>query len=383
MVQDLRHAARSLRHAGALPVIAILTLAIGIGGVTAMFTIVNRVVLNPLPFKAQDRLVLIWGSKPQDNLPELPFSQPDFEDLRAQARAFDAIGGWALGRGNMTGSGDAEQVQWAVVTASLFDVLGVSPAVGRVVSGPGGSAGHAADRPHLPRVVAATVPVGARRRRADARARQSGDGDCRRPSCRLFVSDLSFEDRRMAAARRGSVRRAALRERRPLDGRARTAAARGRADRGASRSRHDCRRARDGVSVLQHRPAFRARTARRAGLPRGPQRRAGALRRRRVRAVHRVRQCLEPDAGACDRPAPRPPHPRGAGRVALAPGPAPARREPSPRRPPVAPAACCSRSGWSTSSCGCPTDPTVCIFRTQSRARRLASISRRSLSRWR
>jgi putative ABC transport system permease protein len=131
MLQDLRHAARSLRHAGALPVVAILTLAIGIGGVAAMFTIVNRVVLNPLPFMAQDRLVLVWGSKPQDNQPELPFSQPDFDDLRAQARAFDAIGGWAPGRGNLTGSGDAEQVQWAVVTASLFDVLGVSPAIGR------------------------------------------------------------------------------------------------------------------------------------------------------------------------------------------------------------------------------------------------------------
>ena len=131
MLQDLRHALRSLRHAGALPLVAILTLAIGIGGVTAMFTIVNRVVLNPLPFRDQDRLVLIWGTKPQNNQPELPFSQPDFEDLRAQARAFEAIGGWALGRGNLTQSGDAEQVQWAVVTANLFDVLGVAPAFGR------------------------------------------------------------------------------------------------------------------------------------------------------------------------------------------------------------------------------------------------------------
>jgi putative ABC transport system permease protein len=131
MLQDLRHALRSLRHAGALPLVAILTLAIGIGGVTAMFTIVNRVVLNPLPFRDQDRLALIWGTKPQENQPELPFSQPDFEDLRAQARAFEAISGWALGRGNLTQSGDAEQVQWAVVTANLFDVLGVAPAFGR------------------------------------------------------------------------------------------------------------------------------------------------------------------------------------------------------------------------------------------------------------
>jgi putative ABC transport system permease protein len=96
-----------------------------------MFTIVNRVVLNPLPFPAQDRLVLVWGSKPHENQPELPFSQPDADDLRAQARAFEALGAWAPGRGNLTGSGDAEQVQWAVVTANLFDVLGVAPALGR------------------------------------------------------------------------------------------------------------------------------------------------------------------------------------------------------------------------------------------------------------
>ena len=131
MLQDIRHAAHSLRRAGALPFVAILTLAIGIGGVAAMFTIVNRVVLNPLPFRDQDRLVLIWGSKPQDNQPELPFSQPDFDDLRAQAHAFDAIGAWAPGRGNLTQSGEAEQIQWAVVTANLFDVLGISPAIGR------------------------------------------------------------------------------------------------------------------------------------------------------------------------------------------------------------------------------------------------------------
>jgi hypothetical protein len=98
MLHDFRHAARSLRHAGALPVIAVLTLGIGIGGVAAMFTIVNRVVLNPLPFKDQDRLVLLWCSKPQEGQPELPFSQPDFDDVRAQARAFDTIGGWAPGR---------------------------------------------------------------------------------------------------------------------------------------------------------------------------------------------------------------------------------------------------------------------------------------------
>lgn len=95
-----------------------------------MFTVVNRVVLNPLPFPEADRLVLLWGSKPHEGQPEIPFSQPDFEDLRARARAFDALGAWALGRGTVSG-GEPEQVQWAVVTASLFDVLSVRPALGR------------------------------------------------------------------------------------------------------------------------------------------------------------------------------------------------------------------------------------------------------------
>jgi hypothetical protein len=102
MVQDLRHAARSLRHAGALPAVAILTLAIGIGSVAAMFTIVNRVVLNPLPFPDSHRLVLMWGSKPHENQPELPFSQPDFEAC-APARAPST---WrAGGRGSETSPG--------------------------------------------------------------------------------------------------------------------------------------------------------------------------------------------------------------------------------------------------------------------------------------
>jgi putative ABC transport system permease protein len=131
MLQDLRHALRSLRHAGGLPLVAILTLALGIGGVSAMFTIVNRVVLHPLPFRDGDRLALLWGSKPHEGQAELPFSQLDFQDLRAQAVSFDELGAWALGRGNLTGSGDPEQVQWAVVTPSLFRILGVTPALGR------------------------------------------------------------------------------------------------------------------------------------------------------------------------------------------------------------------------------------------------------------
>jgi putative ABC transport system permease protein len=130
MLTDVRHAARGLARSSGFTVTAILTLALGIGGTAAMFTIVNRVVLHPLPFPDADRLVLLWGSKPHEGQPEIPFSQPDFEDLRARATQFDGLAAWALGRGTVSG-GDPEYVQFAVVTASLLDLLSVQPQLGR------------------------------------------------------------------------------------------------------------------------------------------------------------------------------------------------------------------------------------------------------------
>ena len=130
MLTDLRHATRALLRSPGFTVTAALTLAVGIGGTAAMFTVVNRLVLHPLPFAHAERLMLLWGSKPHEGQPEIPFSQPDFEDLRARATVFEGIGGWALGRGTLSG-GEPEPVQWAVVSSSLFDVLSVRPALGR------------------------------------------------------------------------------------------------------------------------------------------------------------------------------------------------------------------------------------------------------------
>jgi putative ABC transport system permease protein len=130
VLTDLRHATRALRRTPGFTATAVLTLAVGIGGSAAMFTVVNRVILDPLPFEDSSRLVLLWGSKPHEGQPEIPFSQPDFEDLRTRAAAFSAVGAWALGQGTVSG-GDPEQVQWAVVTSSLFDVLAIRTALGR------------------------------------------------------------------------------------------------------------------------------------------------------------------------------------------------------------------------------------------------------------
>jgi putative ABC transport system permease protein len=130
MLTDFRQATRGLMRSPGFTATAVLTLALGIGGSAAMFTIVNRVVLNPLPFPDAHRLVLLWGSKPHEGQPEIPFSQPDFEDLRARATRFDGIGAWALGRGTVSG-GEPEYVQYAVVTANLLQLLSVEPQLGR------------------------------------------------------------------------------------------------------------------------------------------------------------------------------------------------------------------------------------------------------------
>ena len=134
MLQDLRYAARGLLRTPGFTLVAVLTLALGIGATSAMFTVVNRVVLDPLPFPQADRLVLLWGSKPHEGQIELPFSQPDFEDLRSESRSYDSLAAWALGRGNVTGATEAEQVQYAVVTGNFLDVLGVRPALGRTLT---------------------------------------------------------------------------------------------------------------------------------------------------------------------------------------------------------------------------------------------------------
>ncbi|HXW06196.1 MAG TPA: ABC transporter permease [Vicinamibacterales bacterium] len=157
MLNDFRYALRGLRRSPGFTGTAVLTLALGIGGTSAVFTVVNRLLLDPLPFEGSDRLVLIWGSKPHEGQPEIPFSQPDFEDLRTEARSFAAIGAWASGRGALTateehgrtptdtrrqprsqetGAGslespEPERVQFAVVTSNFFDLFGTRPVVGR------------------------------------------------------------------------------------------------------------------------------------------------------------------------------------------------------------------------------------------------------------
>ncbi|MGH9970967.1 MAG: ABC transporter permease [Pyrinomonadaceae bacterium] len=133
--QDIRYGARVLAKNPSFTVVAVLALALAIGANTAIFSVVNAVLLRALPFNEPDRLVLLWGSKPNQGRLQVPFSLPNFNDVQAQSRTLDGMSAWTLGRFNLTDSSndnaEPEQVQYAIVSTNFFSVLGVTPSYGR------------------------------------------------------------------------------------------------------------------------------------------------------------------------------------------------------------------------------------------------------------
>ena len=109
LIEDLRYGFRMLRKNPGFTAIALFTLALGIGVNTAVFSIVNGVLLNPLPFPDSDKLVVLFGSKP--NFKEGSISYPNFLDWQRENHAFSSIAAYRPDSFSLTGSGDAEQVR--------------------------------------------------------------------------------------------------------------------------------------------------------------------------------------------------------------------------------------------------------------------------------
>jgi putative ABC transport system permease protein len=129
LMRDLRHGLRALRRAPTVTAIAIATLAIGIGANTAVFSVVNAVLLRPLPFKDGRRLVSVWSTDPR-NPAATWVSFPDFIDIRAQSRSLAHLASWYGYEMVLTGGAEPQRVQVVVVIGDLFSVLGVPPALG-------------------------------------------------------------------------------------------------------------------------------------------------------------------------------------------------------------------------------------------------------------
>ena len=131
MLKDIKYGLRSLLKHRTFTAIAIVTLALGIGANTAIFTVVNAVVLRPLPYPDSERLAMLWTTK--DANQEQPFSFGDYNDLKLQAQSFSAIGAASpLWQFTLNVGGEPEPIQGMYVSANLFEVLKVAPEQGRV-----------------------------------------------------------------------------------------------------------------------------------------------------------------------------------------------------------------------------------------------------------
>ncbi len=130
-MRNLRVAGRTLRKSAGFTSIVIVTLAVAIGANTAMFSIYDRLVLNPVTLPNPDSLVAIWFNNPQRNTQSPSISVPRFAELRTQTRSFSSMGVSAFDSFTLTGSGDPTQITALRVSASFFPTLGVAPARGR------------------------------------------------------------------------------------------------------------------------------------------------------------------------------------------------------------------------------------------------------------
>lgn len=131
VLRDLRHGLRALRRTPSFTVIACFTLAIGIGAATAVFSIINGVLLKPLPYPDADALVGVWHRAPGIFPGDVEISATQYFTYRDENRTFQEFGLWAAGSATATGRSEAEQVQSLLVTYSTLEALGIRPGIGR------------------------------------------------------------------------------------------------------------------------------------------------------------------------------------------------------------------------------------------------------------
>src|SRR5438093_3725378 len=150
-MNDLRFAFRQLLKNPGFAAVAVLTLALGIGANTAIYSVVNAVLLRPLPYAESDRLV--WLSERSPNFPTMSVSYPNFIDWRAQQTVFEQIGVYNWGSYNLTGRGEAQRLSGVRASADVFSALRARTVLGRVFD-------NDEDKPGAPSVVLLSYGLG-------------------------------------------------------------------------------------------------------------------------------------------------------------------------------------------------------------------------------
>ena len=134
LMQDLRYSVRMLTKSPGFTAVAIVALALGIGANTAMYSIINAMLLRPFPFRDLDRAVSVWETVPKQNQHHMPVAPANFRDFQEQAKGLEvlsAVRGWSV---NLTGKDLAERVEGYQVTANFFSLLGIPAELGRSIA---------------------------------------------------------------------------------------------------------------------------------------------------------------------------------------------------------------------------------------------------------
>jgi putative ABC transport system permease protein len=132
LLQDLRYALRLLRRAPGFTLVAVITLALGIGANAAIFSVIDAALLRPLPYGAPDRLVAVYSRFPAMGFDHFWVSPPEYFQYKQRSRSFAALGAYSTGTVNVTGRDQPVRVEAARATASLLQALGVKPELGQL-----------------------------------------------------------------------------------------------------------------------------------------------------------------------------------------------------------------------------------------------------------
>src|ERR1041384_2057367 len=132
-LQDIRYGVRTLLKTPTFTIVAVLVLALGIGANTAIFTIVNTLLLRPLPYPDSAKLVMLWETNPrfQIGVDTLPVTPGNFVDWREQNTVFEQVCAVGAGHWNLTGAGEPERIAGASVSPEFFQLMRIEPIVGR------------------------------------------------------------------------------------------------------------------------------------------------------------------------------------------------------------------------------------------------------------
>jgi len=131
--QDLRYGLRMLLKNPGFTMVAVVALALGVGANSAIFSVVNSLLLRPLPFEQPDRLAQVWEANPRRGKMEMPASFPNFADWRDQNQVFEQAAAYSDWSFNLTGSAEPERIRSAIVSPMFFSTLGIKPILGRTL----------------------------------------------------------------------------------------------------------------------------------------------------------------------------------------------------------------------------------------------------------